>query len=72
VLGHLSLLDHHLALLESALAAAHSAAASGEALTHQARSMVQVARILRLQIEAYEELVAARLVPPSETARRRS
>lgn len=60
-LAHLALLDHELALLEQALAAAHAQAGRDRPARDQARSIVGVMRLLRMQVEAYRQLLA---LPP--------
>lgn len=58
-LAHLALLAHQLELLTAALTLAHAGKREPAPLTHHARGMVQVVRILQLQIDTYRELVAA-------------
>lgn len=56
-LGHLALLAHQLEVLTAVLTQVHGGGGQSEALTHHARGMVRVIRILQLQIDAYRELV---------------
>ncbi len=68
-LGHLSLLAHQLDLLTTSLTLVHANGGQPEPLTHHARGMVQVVRILQLQIDTYRELLS--LQSPSEEPRPR-
>jgi len=62
-LGHLALLAHQLEILTNVLTLVHGGGGQSEALTHHARGMVRVTRILQLQLDAYRELV---LMPPDD------
>lgn len=62
-LGHLVLLAHHLEILTTVLTTVHAGGGQPEALTHHARGMVQVLRILRLQIDAYRDLLSMPQAP---------
>lgn len=64
-LAHLALLDHELALLEQVLASAHARGERWGPARDQARSIVGVMRLLRMQVEAYRQLLAL----PSGTER---
>lgn len=66
-LGHVALLAHQLDVLTAVLTHVHGAGGQPEALTHHARGMVQVIRVLQLQLDAYREMS----VLPSESKRRR-
>jgi len=63
-LGHLALLAHQLEVLTAVLTLVHSGSRQPEALTHHARGMVRVIRILQLQLDTYKELL---LIPPGGT-----
>lgn len=69
-LAHLALLAHQLELLTAALTLVHAGNRQPEPLTHHARAMVQVVRILQLQIDTYRELVAAHPAAPAVKKRR--
>lgn len=66
-LGHIALLAHQLDVLTAVLTQVHGEGGPPEALTHHARGMVQVIRVLQLQLDAYREMIAL----PTEPKRRR-
>lgn len=68
-LAHLAVLAHHLVLLTAVLRRTHANGKQPEVLTQQARGMVQVLRVLELQIDAYRQLIAVP-VPPAKPSRR--
>jgi len=67
-LGHLALLAHQLEVLTAVLTQVHGGGGQSEALTHHARGMVRVLHILKLQLDAYREL----LLMSEATVERRS
>ena len=69
-LAHMALLAHQLELLTAALTLAHAGDSQPEPLTDHARGMVQVVRILQLQIDTYRELVSAQPAVASVKKRR--
>jgi hypothetical protein len=71
-LGHLSLLAHQLELLTASLTLVHTNGGQPEPLTHHARAMVQVVRVLQLQIDTYRELLSVQSPSKEPKPRRRS
>lgn len=52
-LAHLAIVAHHLDVLTSVITQVHRGAQQPGPLTHQARSIVLVIRVLQLQADAY-------------------
>lgn len=68
-LAHLALLAHHLSVLTTVLTSVHAGGGQPEPLTQHARGMIQVVRVLQLQIDAYRQLIGVELPVPRPSSR---